>query len=1213
VAKILFITSLLLINHILQSQNIKINEIVSSNKSIIADEDGDFSDWIEIINLGEDIINLKDYSLSDSYNNIQKWIFPNYFIFPDEKLIIWASGKDRKHSDQNRHLHTNFSIESSGEEVLLSNPQQQIIDKIDPIFIPSDISYGRYPNGSGSFYFYTTPSPGNANNADGYENYCQYPIFEPKGGIYKAPLKISVNTDLPVYYTTDGNNPSSSSNMYSNKITINNTTQIKAQIIDPNKNISSVVSNSYLIVNESLNDFSSNLPIMIFQDLGTSISEITSDAYIHTINNINEQKNELTGNVEFEGKIKLNYRGSSALYFAKKSFGFHIVDNDDNNLKVPLLGLPEEHNWVLHGPFADKTLMRNELAYYMGNSIGLYSPYTQFVELFLHSGSGDLDKSHYMGVYLLTQRIKVGPGNVDITELETYHNSFPDITGGYIFKNDRLNEGEEGFRTTTGSHFAFVRPNEQTITEPQKNYLISYLDSFETALWGDDLKDIKNGYTQFIDVESFIDMHLITEISKEIDGFRLSTFLYKDREEKLCAGPLWDFNLAFGNANYHDGAIPEGWYHNTISRNCYLKGWYLRMFEDSVFVEKYKQRYRSLRNSKYSNAELINKIYNNSKYLSEAQIRNFERWDVLGTYLWPNEFIGNTYEEEVDWMAQWLEKRLAWMDTQLGKAYTLIHYWDINSKHNFLEPRYTLGNSRIEIIGTPQSYILTDGSSKFLGINSRLNSNVGSHLKINNAKGTQLILQIPTTNYQELYFSYEICRSSKGSNIHYIYYSTNGVDFVPYDTIAIKEKVRQTRISFKNIDSVNNNPDFKIKLVFDNTIYPNDGNIRIDNISLEGEAINQTLTPPIQLRYFSEIYKFIENQKGITIDLSEYFSSSNQLFYDIEISEDNSISTDLTDGVLSISPIIRGGSFVKITVTDSVNPVIERKFYCLVYPEPINLISNNYKFDYWNENSSHGEFPEYTMFLQTLDNKQSSLSANTKHYSYFYPEENKDVEYSQFPYSQTSGSHFRGLNEEGILLTNMDANRQVSNVLIAIDTRFLDDIYLSWEAKTRKQITGTSAIRLQYRIGIDKYWENLKDRKNNYFEYKSESNNSNVTIFEDYLLPDYLMEKKYVQLRWILYDTQTQNIQALSDEIVLNNIQIGQCENSIYSTIYAYPNPNIGGRLYFSEPVTGFIYNSWGVIVKKIENLIDIESDSFSAGVYFIKNIDGKTGIFVKQ
>ena len=191
------------------SQTVIINEVMASNSVTIADEDGDYEDWIELYNHGNAPVDLTGFGLSDSYNDPFRFIFPDVSIAPGGYLLIWASGKNRV--DPDAPLHTVFSISSAGEEVLLTAPDGTIVDELEPVNIPTDISIGRKPDDLSGWYFYDEPTPGSANTSFAWQGIAETPVFSHQGGFYDAPflLELSAADDVQVFYTVDGSLPDS--------------------------------------------------------------------------------------------------------------------------------------------------------------------------------------------------------------------------------------------------------------------------------------------------------------------------------------------------------------------------------------------------------------------------------------------------------------------------------------------------------------------------------------------------------------------------------------------------------------------------------------------------------------------------------------------------------------------------------------------------------------------------------------------------------------------------------------------------------------------------------------------------------------------------------------------------------------------------------------------------------------------------------------------
>jgi hypothetical protein len=207
--------------------------------------------------------------------------------------------------------------------------------------------------------------------------------------------------------------------------------------------------------------------------------------------------------------------------------------------------------------------------------------------------------------------------------------------------------------------------SQAAITAPQTAWLTNYFNTFESVLAGSAFADPVLGYPAYIDPGAWIDHHILVELTKNIDGFRLSTFMHKDRGGRLNMGPIWDYNLSLGNADYLDGWLPTGWYNALLGNDDYP--YWRRLFEDPAFNAQYADRWFALRATTLATSRLLSDIDATAALLAEAQVRNFQRWPIFGQYIWPNPPGWDTrltYADEVNWMKNWLSARLAWIDTQ---------------------------------------------------------------------------------------------------------------------------------------------------------------------------------------------------------------------------------------------------------------------------------------------------------------------------------------------------------------------------------------------------------------------------------------------------------------------------------------------------------------------------------------------------------------------
>ena len=366
-----------------------------------------------------------------------------------------------------------------------------------------------------------------------------------------------------------------------------------------------------------------------------------------------------------EHLIGIEIRGSSSQMFDKKSYGFETWDETGEDLKTTLGGFPEEEDWILYGPYSDKSLVRNVLIYELSNNMGQYASKTKFYELEINGV--------FQGVYVLMEKIKRDKNRVEISK-----NKAEDITGGYIIKIDKpTGDGDwydENIAFGRGNiNFLYEYPKADDISEEQKEYIQDYIHLFETALVSEGFESIENGYRQFIDLDSFIDFFILNELSKNPDGFRLSTYLHKEKGGKLKMGPIWDFNLAFGNVNYCDGDSPFGWAHrfNDICSGdtWQVPFWWNRFLDDPEYVSLLKERWAILRSGILSEDIVLGRLRELQENLkgSSAIDKNFGKWLILGKYIWPNKFIGDSYDSEINYLEEWIVERFEWLDQNINE------------------------------------------------------------------------------------------------------------------------------------------------------------------------------------------------------------------------------------------------------------------------------------------------------------------------------------------------------------------------------------------------------------------------------------------------------------------------------------------------------------------------------------------------------------------
>ena len=437
-------------------------------------------------------------------------------------------------------------------------------------------------------------------------------------------------------------------------------------------------------------NFESNLPLIVINTTQTSeiYNEPRVQAHMGIIDNGPGQTNSPTD--EFNGYdsfISIETRGESSQMFPKKNYGFETQFENGENNNVELLGMPIENDWVLHGPYSDKSLLRNVVAYHMGEVTGRYTPRTRLCEVFINDD--------YRGVYILTEKIKRDENRLDIANLRPEDIEGDELTGGYLFQIDRDNfevENDGWYSNFPNNNFyAYDDPDHDELVNVQKEYLKNFMLDFEDVMNG---PNVIEDYEEYVNVDSWIDYFLITELGKHIDAYKYSFYMYKTKNSnggKLNFGPLWDFNLAFGNFDFGCSPDPTGWSY-AFEGTCHeaIPFWVQNLINIPQVQNKMDCRWTELREGPLHLDSLLQFIDDKVLEIGDAQQRNFERWPTLGEYVWPNDYIGDTYEDEVQQLKFWISQRLNWMDlVMLGDCNLVVDNQDVISNftiHLFPNP-----------------------------------------------------------------------------------------------------------------------------------------------------------------------------------------------------------------------------------------------------------------------------------------------------------------------------------------------------------------------------------------------------------------------------------------------------------------------------------------------------------------------------------------------
>jgi hypothetical protein len=430
-----------------------------------------------------------------------------------------------------------------------------------------------------------------------------------------------------------------------------------------------------------------NLPIIRLKTNGATIpNEPKMDAEMQVI----WQPTSATNNVNdtayhYNGRIGIELRGTTSLSsgWPKKSYSIELRNAVGADSAFALLGMPKESDWAFTGFFYDNSMIRDALVYHLGGKIMAYAPRFRFVELILDG--------NYQGIYLVTEKIKRDKNRVNVSKLDPSVKTGDALTGGYILKIDHLTGATSSnpvsflsriSNLSTGSNFTryqYHYPKPDSMNAEQRTYISDFMYNFEDIMNSPNYADPINGYRKYINDTSFVDFFLMNEMSRNVDAYRLSTYFYKDKnsvDPRLKMGPLWDFNFSLGSLNFCQANRTNGW---AFKFNTYdmcgtdpflVPFWWQKLFDEPRFRTLIKSRWRTYRAGEFTNTKITSLIDSLSiDLLGQAQVRNFQRWNLLGQT--PGGPITNgTYMGEVDFVKRWLEARLIWLDGQIEQLTT---------------------------------------------------------------------------------------------------------------------------------------------------------------------------------------------------------------------------------------------------------------------------------------------------------------------------------------------------------------------------------------------------------------------------------------------------------------------------------------------------------------------------------------------------------------
>lgn len=487
---------------------------------------------------------------------------------------------------------------------------------------------------------------------------------------------------------------------------------------------------------------STNLPIVFIESGGQMI--LRDDYILANMKIIHNGEGELNygdtilhnnQHIDYDGYIALKYRGHSSFnYSDKKPYAFRTLKNGilpidgGEKKKVSLLGMRKDSKWAMLAPWSDRSMIRDVLSFDLARPWMDFVPDTRFCEIVLDGT--------YCGIYILTERVSQGKNRLNLKDSKEIGNDGETDILVYIDRGDDSGYeslyhpyGINGINVEKKIIYEYIFPEEKdfsVLPEKTKDYVNSEIDRMEESFLTSYYQDPSIGYRTQVDVMSFIDYMLSAEVSNNIDGYRLSTYLYRycnthageDGCDSRWKMSLWDYNFAWGNSKYNGHVSNTMWHYDINFRKDYQndKNWvpfyWHRMLNDSLYVEQLKKRWHEYRNSNHSNESIEFKVDSLTTLLQlgGALTRNEEAWQIFTSNIWGVGYSVNSYSEEIAHLKNWIVGRLAFMDKELSESTTALY--DAPKRVNKVANPKFYNLKGVEINSHASGGIFIDGNNK---------------------------------------------------------------------------------------------------------------------------------------------------------------------------------------------------------------------------------------------------------------------------------------------------------------------------------------------------------------------------------------------------------------------------------------------------------------------------------------------------------------------
>lgn len=668
-----------------------ISEFQASNQFTWEDGNGDYSDWIEIENRGDEPVSLEGWSLTDDRRDLAKWKFPQVTVEPGRFLIVFASGNNEP--DAAGNLHTSFRLGAEGEYLALVDPTARVQQEFAPAFPPqsADHSFGlASPPAPSATGYFDRATPGKSNDSLFQGITTSTVVSSQRDRTFTEAFEVTLSSSSPgpIRYTLDGTEPSVSSPVYNSPLSITSTTTLQARVIESDQVPGPLASYRYIKLASTVAAAQSHLPLLVIDNLGagavpnsgwnqtnTGIRQVARQPAKMLITEPTDGSASLLGESTISTPIGIRVRGAFSSTFAEPGYSIETWHSGpETPVNVPLLGMEPASDWVLSAPNPsyDEAMIDNTFMYEMDRELGHWSPDYRYVEVYLNRDGGDITAADYKGLYVLVEKVERREGRLEFDRL-----SSDGTEGGWLLSINRMDPigldgsmpknfhtaGADGILKTardlhnssgvgddiptqSNAYINFEHPAPQKITEPQRLSIEQWFQKMENVLFGREpgvtWNDPVNGYSKYIDVDSFIDYLILSNLSKNGDALLLSLWIYNPDPHgngKLTMGPMWDVDL--GSFSGEPAA-------ELMRNQTHL--WYGRMFRDPDFTQRYTDRWHELRQGPLASAKMTQVIERLEATIGVDAARRDKVTD------WP---------ARIDRMISWVTQRAAAIDRSL--------------------------------------------------------------------------------------------------------------------------------------------------------------------------------------------------------------------------------------------------------------------------------------------------------------------------------------------------------------------------------------------------------------------------------------------------------------------------------------------------------------------------------------------------------------------